>query len=665
MIHQEIRADAHKRIDELFKTLLPARGLSYREAQAQLSHTMLDALLDGQIALCDAGTGIGKTFSYLVAGAVFDQARSRDGCTHQPLMISTSSIALQRAVKYEYLPLLSSVLLDAGYQKHPLLAVIRKGRSHYVCDQRLEKRLRQLTGSKKNAMSVEALEHLQWQLDLDEAEHLSDYDRERVCVPPTCGCRRDYCRYRAYLQNCDSPQYLFQICNHNLLFADAMHRSRSLRPIFPEYCGLIVDESHRIPEVARQMLGISLEKADIDAVIYGLKMEHYQLAAEYLEDAFRPLLERISVPPEGQLFHAYAELLKIPYQVLSTVESKLQHQLSHLLRRNLQKLSSFISTLLDFERQENLVCYAEENQGCTRLCATLYDLGGPIKKLLWNRSQGMILTSGTMAVGADFQPFRAETGLTDFYRVKESVSESPFDYWSHALLYLPEFPPRQFGDRLDLYYDALAGEIARLIRAASGHTLVLFTSYSAMSAVKERLLELGTFYPLLTMGHNPSRTMQQFQEMPGAVLLATGSAWEGMDFPGDMVSLLVIPKLPFPYPNELKEKQRQQYTSLQDFIASVVLPEMQIKLRQGFGRAIRTETDTCVIAVLDDRAAAGQRYHAAMLQALPEEPVTNDLEDVERFMWKHKPDRYFKEGRGYQPYGASKEDAASKTELDP
>ena len=665
MIHQEIRADAHKKIDEIFKTLLLARGFSYREAQAQLSHTMLDALLDGKIALCDAGTGIGKTFSYLVAGAVFDQARSRDGCTHQPLMISTSSIALQRAVKYEYLPLLSSVLLDAGYQKQPLLAVIRKGRSHYVCDQRLEKRLRQLTGSKKNAMAVEALEHLQWQLDLDEAEHLSDYDRERVCVPPTCGCRRDYCRYRAYLQNCDSPQYLFQICNHNLLFADAMHRSRSLRPIFPEYCGLIVDESHRIPEVARQMLGISLEKADIDAVIYGLKMERYQLAAEYLEDAFRPLLERISVPPEGQPFHVYAELLKIPYQVLSTVESKLQHQLSHLLRRNLQKLSSIISTLLDFERQENLICHAEESQGCTRLCATLYDLGGPMKKLLWNRSQGMILTSGTMAVGADFQRFRAETGLTDSYRVKESVSESPFDYWSHALLYLPEFPPRQFGDRLDLYYDALAGEIARLIRAASGHTLVLFTSYSAMSAVKERLLELGTCYPLLAMGHTPSRTMQQFQEMPGAVLLATGSAWEGMDFPGDMVSLLVIPKLPFPYPNELKKRQRQQYASLWDFIASVVLPEMQIKLRQGFGRAIRTETDTCVIAVLDDRAAAGQRYHAAMLQALPEMTATNDLEDVERFMWKHKPDRYFKEGRGYLSYGASEKDAASKTELDP
>ena len=650
MNQQKLRADAHKQIEEIFETLLPARGLSYREAQAQLSHTMLDALLDGKIALCDAGTAIGKTFSYLVAGAVFDQARCRDGCTHQPLIISTSSIALQRAVKYEYLPLLSSALLDAGYQKKPLLAVIRKGRSHYVCDQRLEKRLRQLNGAKKNAMSREALEHLQEQLDLDEAEHLSDYDRSRVCVPKACSCRREYCRYRAYLQNCDSPQYLFQICNHNLLFADAMHRSQSLRPIFPEYCGLIVDESHRLPEVARQMLGISLEKADIDAVIYGLKMERYQLAAEYLEDAFRPLLERISVPPEGQPFNDYAELLKIPYQVLSTVESKLLHQLSHLLRRNLQKLRSVISTLLDFEHQENLVCYAEESQGSTRLCATLYDLGGPMKKLLWNRPQGMILTSGTMAVGTDFQRFRTETGLTDSYRVIESVWESPFDYLGHALLYLPEYPPLQFGGRQDLYYDALAGEIARLIRAASGHTLVLFTSYSAMSAVKERLLEQGTFYPLLAMGHNPGRTMQQFQEMPGAVLLATGSAWEGMDFPGDMVSLLVIPKLPFPYPNELKEKQKEQYASLQEFINSVVLPEMQIKLRQGFGRAIRTETDTCVVAVLDERCAPGKRYYEDLKNALPDGiPETNESANITEFMLDKKHARYFTEAdNGYQ-----------------
>jgi len=94
---------------------------------------------------------------------------------------------------------------------------------------------------------------------------------------------------------------------------------------------------------------------------------------------------------------------------------------------------------------------------------------------------------------------------------------------------------------------------------------------------------------------------ERFRQTPGAVLLATGAAWEGFDFPGDCVSLLVIPRLPFAYPDALKEKEREEYASLRQFIQNVAVPEMQIKLRQGFGRAIRTESDTCVIAILDER----------------------------------------------------------------
>ena len=109
------------------------------------------------------------------------------------------------------------------------------------------------------------------------------------------------------------------------------------------------------------------------------------------------------------------------------------------------------------------------------------------------------------------------------------------------------------------------------------------------------------------------------------------------------VSLLVIPKLPFAFPDELREKQKERYASLHDFIQAVIIPEMQIKLRQGFGRAIRTETDTCVIAVLDDRASRTGRYYSAMLEALPELRCTSDLADVTQFMLERKPDQYFKE----------------------
>ena len=164
-----------------------------------------------------------------------------------------------------------------------------------------------------------------------------------------------------------------------------------------------------------------------------------------------------------------------------------------------------------------------------------------------------------------------------------------------------------------------------------------------MSAVKERLQGRGLAWPLFTMGRSAVHTTEQFKAHPGSVLLATGAVWEGFDFPGDCVSLLIIPRLPFAVPDALKEKEREKYSSLRLFIRAVVVPEMQIKLKQGFGRAIRTETDTCVVAILDERTARGQRYFKDALSALPEMPVTGSLEDVERFIREVKGLDYFRE----------------------
>ena len=145
------------------------------------------------------------------------------------------------------------------------------------------------------------------------------------------------------------------------------------------------------------------------------------------------------------------------------------------------------------------------------------------------------------------------------------------------------------------------------------------------------------------MGRSAIHTTEQFKAHPGSVLLATGAAWEGFDFPGDCVSLLIIPRLPFPVPNALKEKERENHPTLRLFIRAVVVPEMQIKLKQGFGRAIRTETDTCVVAILDERAAKGRRYRRDVLAALPRMPVTGSLEDVKRFIQAVKGNDYFME----------------------
>ena len=630
------RQKAHSMIDHIFKDLFPAQGMAERSEQIKLSHRMLDTMLDGGIALCDAATGIGKTYAYLTAAAA--ASRFGAGSSHRPIIISTSSIALQNAVQTEYLPLLSCTLLADGQIDKPLLSVIRKGKGHYVCDERLQRRLRQVNFQKKDPAAADALRSLKDTLDMDKVPHLSGYDRERVCVPQFCDCDHQDCRYRRFLKRCDDDCYVFQICNHNLLLADAIHRSQGRRSILPEHGIIIVDEAHKLPEAAREMFGMTLTAGDIQSMIRQLRAERYLLAADVLTDTAGPLLRKLTAPrEEAETLDAYLHLLTIPSRSLPIIEKQVGNLLTVQGRRQLETLRGAVSLFSD--PQSNMVLYtAEDDDGGTMLCATVSNLTEQMRRILWRPEHAFVLASGTLAVGDDFHRFRSQAGLLDGRRVTESVSLSPFDYRRNCLLYLPQLPPSQSSEA---YYDELADEIAELIRAAWGHALVLFTSYAAMSAVKNRLRERELSFPLFTLGRNAMHMTERFRQTPGAVLLATGAAWEGFDFPGDCVSLLVIPRLPFAYPDALKEKERKNYPSLRQFIQNVAVPEMQIKLRQGFGRAIRTEADTCVIAILDERASHGRRYYAAMRDALPDMRTTSSLRAVTKFLRELKPESYF------------------------
>lgn len=216
---------------------------------------------------------------------------------------------------------------------------------------------------------------------------------------------------------------------------------------------------------------------------------------------------------------------------------------------------------------------------------------------------------------------------------------SPFNYEENCLLYIPDSPLNvQIGSEKEVEY--LAEQICRLVEAAHGHTLVLFTSYALMGAVYNQIKDRLSF-PLMEVWRHSSDMIHKFKQANNAVLFAAGSCWEGVDFPGDMVSSLIIVRLPFPVPDPLSEAEREQYPSLQDYIRAVIIPDMQVKLRQGFGRAIRTETDTCVISVLDHRAAPGERYHQAVLEALPNLRITRKIEEVEEFIRAKKSSDYF------------------------
>ena len=231
------------------------------------------------------------------------------------------------------------------------------------------------------------------------------------------------------------------------------------------------------------------------------------------------------------------------------------------------------------------------------------------------------------------------TGLEKETGVRECVAESPFCYQENCLLYIPEhLKPRKKGSREEA--EQLAGQIRDLVCSTYGHTLVLFTSYTLMGNVQQLLRDQIPF-PMVQVWRNSQEEIARFKKMENAVLFAAGSCWEGVDFPGDMVSSLIIVRLPFPVPDPISEAEREQYPTLQDYIREVIIPDMQVKLRQGFGRAIRTETDTCVVSILDHRAAPEERYHRAVLETLPPLHIARKIEDVEDFIRTKKSPDYF------------------------
>ena len=636
------RLEAHRQIDHIFHDLLPAAGMTKRAEQIHLSHHLLDAMLDKKITLCDAGTGIGKTYAYLAAGFVFLRFRNSQNMKFRPVIISTSSITLQTELQNDRIPRLTEILLADGWDiDKSTLSVVRKGKSHYVCDRRLEWRLKEVSGRPQH---IKELTPLWTQLDMDTAVKIRKYDRKLIQVPPVCGCDRPHCRYLDFLDDCAETPYLFQICNHNLFLADAIRKSLGYSPIFPDNCAVVADEAHKLPEVARDMLDLSLDGDEIRALILRLHKAKYILAGERLSDAVRPLLKKLDMPPEKTPFQAYAHLLITPETILKKIQETLGSRLSPPDRKRLDTVSTKVSFFCHTDVSETIFYTTKTEKQGTMLGAALPDISKQFREIVWNPSESVLLVSGTLALGKDFTRFREAAGLLNFWRTEEFISPSPFDYKKNCILYFPLSPPKMKSHN---YYERLTDEMTELLKAANGHALVLFTSYAALSSVKELLTRRNLRWRIYASGNSTEHTVNQFKNNPGSVLLGTGALWEGMDFPGDCVSLLIIPHLPFPYPDASSEFERRKHDNLHSYIESSAVPEMQIKLRQGFGRAVRTETDTCVIAILDERATPGSKYYQDILTVLPEMRKTRSLEDVERFIRSVKPEEYFEE----QPHG--------------
>jgi ATP-dependent DNA helicase DinG len=182
-----------------------------------------------------------------------------------------------------------------------------------------------------------------------------------------------------------------------------------------------------------------------------------------------------------------------------------------------------------------------------------------------------------------------------------------------------------------------------LIEAAHGHTLVLFTSYRVMELAYLRLK--GSFvFPFMKVGRGVVNVIEQFRESKNGVLFAAGSFWEGVDLPGDILSSLVVVKLPFPQPDPLADYERSQYESDSEYIENALIPQMLVKLKQGAGRLIRNEADTGVISILDSRLRRGGKYRKDVLRTLPKCGIADNVFDIEQFIREKKPAEYFGKG---------------------
>ena len=677
MRENHFREQAHQEIDTIFRTLFPKYGMTIREEQLRLCHQMLSALWEGKIALCDAAVGVGKTYAYLIASLLFRKYSGMlngNYCMSQdsrPIVISTSSIALQDALLGEYIPQLSEILVAGGMLKQSIRAVLRKGKEHFVCEERMNLRIAAVQGKRKNTRQKEALDGLRQTFDLDTVGSLSSFDRRMVCVPKRCpsDCPlREQCRYQNFVRQAIETEYDIQVCNHNYLLADAIHRSNGYRPLLKAYQALIIDEAHKLPETAQQMYGKRLGKENIAEICTLLEQEKYTHTAAKLRESFRQLFsllvqeecdreqekrragleqERISFQPNVPARRALKTCIRLLKKAEDTTAGKIPRWDSNLLAESREIL------LLFFSMSPSRVLFLEfDRKGNPAFCAVHRRLAERLERDIWDSGIPAILTSGTLAAGGSFRRVRQVSGLAACSRVREYMAASPFQYEKNTLLYLPcmgnhrksgEKRCRPGNRKISKEQERIretAGQIRRLLQATNGHTLVLFTSYTMMGSVYRELKGTVTV-PILCVWKDSQRVIREFKEQKNAALFAAGSCWEGMDFPGDMVSSLIMVRLPFPVPDPVREAERERYQSLQEYIQQIVVPDMQLKLRQGFGRAIRTETDTCVVSILDSRAATGGRYHEAVLEALPKCRITEDIGEVERFIREKKGIDYY------------------------
>ncbi len=633
-------------------------GYEQRSGQLEMAQGIAAAIASGQHALIEAGTGSGKSFAYLLP--LIDA----DG----PFVISTGTIALQEQLLYKDIPFLEQVL------QRPIPVTLAKGRGHYLCQQKLAELDRVLPAKDARRVQLDALvgrargtgaSSAPW--DGDEATLDISCDPglwSEIAQSPE-DCLGSSCAFHesnpARIARARMASSHLIITNHALYMADLATGGQ----ILPEHRAVVFDEAHHLPGVATRAFSSSIGRYSQLALVQKLRrrvasvpeplaMELIDLEARLFEWLLSasdggPMAESAQLAQaEGRAsFRLYpdARFMDIADGFLESL-GRLQEwlggdpaplgiasEVAEIAPFHRERLKAQLTALIDrweyFAREASDVgdrvnwVELDRARGGFELKSAPLHAGQLLRDQLWSSRTG-ILVSATLAVEGDFTYFRTETGLPR--DVMELALPSPFDYERQATLYIPRFLPAPNDPG---FADDSRAAIRDILEFSRGRAFVLFTSHRAMRSAYRVLA--GTLpFPCRQQGDAPRTTLLDwFRQTPGAVLFATASFWEGVDVPGEALSCVIIDRLPFAVPEDPVTQAKVERLKAQgrDWFNEFTLPEAIIRLKQGFGRLIRSGSDRGLVAILDNRLFT-KSYGPAILRALPSCPRIRDLTDL-------------------------------------
>ncbi|MBF0180861.1 MAG: ATP-dependent DNA helicase [Magnetococcales bacterium] len=618
-------------------------GWEPREVQLRMASLVAAVALEEGSLLVEAPTGTGKTLAYLLP--LLNLGRR--------VIVSTATKALQDQIMEKDLPL---ARLASG---RPFTAAVLKGRGNYLC-------LNRWKGMQNMGLPVARGER-EWALKLTEwAVNTTTGERDECkempdnlglwaginaggdhCLGRKCtdfeACFLNRARERARSVN-------LVVVNHHLFFADLAVKEGGFGEILPKYDAVVFDEAHRIPDVATRFFAIEVTNHKLRELVNDSRRELNEVgggdedvmaAMAGLEEASFRL--RNAFPQEDRREGLVLENLQGGAgSAINAVEWAL-----HTLRETLEphrarsagvaacgrragELRDAAATVRALDDPARVYWYETRGRGILLSAAPL-ETGPLMRELLHPRAKTAVFTSATLSSGpapGGFAFFREQLGLPE---EKVTLCQLPhqFNYPERTLLYLPRHMPEPTDAG---FADAVAREIRALLTVSSGRALCLFTSYRMLELTRAGL-EGHLPYRIFVQGDaSNAALLDAFKRETSSVLLGVASFWEGVDAPGETLSLVVVDRLPFPSPGEPLTAARRRWMELNgaNSFRELFLPQAILTLKQGLGRLMRKSDDRGVMAVLDVRLLT-KGYGRDFLAGLPQAPVTHDLEAVRRF----------------------------------